>query len=198
MKNFRSMLLKPSLEGEATGNTERELEYVFYGRIGNMAALEQAASKEVQDQWSIHGVDGQIRVRATDGTKFEMAIKTWQKGVQGKNETELEITQDMFEQFKGMAPQGMPKTRFVFPIEGTDYKWEVDVPMRADGTLSNYCKIDLEVKAELSELPAFPEALQLSEMILNQFGQRTEEEQATIDRIMKEHFVVNNPKTSAS
>ena len=75
------MLLKPSLEGEATGNTERELEYVFYGRIGNMAALEQAASKEVQDQWSIHGVDGQIRVRATDGTKFEMAIKTWQKGV---------------------------------------------------------------------------------------------------------------------
>ena len=178
----------------ADGVVKQELEYVFFGKIGNLEALEADVPKEKQEQWSVDGIDGTIRVRAIDDKEYILTTKTWTPGVTGKNECELPTTKDMFEHFKLMAPKGMLKTRYKFPVPDSDLIWEVDVFYNADGTPQEWCKIDFEVPDASVKVPPFPESLQLTDVITNQYGKRTEEENAFIDDLLKVKFSSVNAK----
>ncbi|MOA21893.1 hypothetical protein D3C78_1424110 [compost metagenome] len=113
-----------------------------------------------------------------------MCVKAKFSGELGKREVEQVCTKDYFELFRLFADKGLNKTRYFFPIEDTDLKWEVDVYTTQSGERHAWIKIDLEVKTKETELPKFPFALK--EVIVNQPAQRTEEENAHIANLFKE------------
>jgi hypothetical protein len=187
--------LNISLEDVADGSVQQEIEYAFFGCVENWDFLEQAASSEKQEQWESYrergeGAFAQARVRATDDRKFEMCVKTKTPGELGKKEVEQICSKDFFEQFRFFADKGLNKTRYFFPIEGTDLKWEVDVYTTQSGERHPWLKIDLEVKDAETVLPKFPFALK--EVIVNQPAKRTEEEKAHISKLFEEWTISVN------
>lgn len=191
----------------ADGQKRKELEYVFYGQIVNFDELSKADSVEHQEQWEIRNqnpdapFEGNIRVRKSwmqdDEAKvrYVLCAKTFLKEGKGRDEVEIEVTADMFEQFKRLATGGMVKTRYNIPVlgpNGEQLMWEVDVYRDADDKVVPWCKIDLEVPARLESIPEFP--IQLEDgVITNQYDARTPEEKAKVDELMKTVFVRKNP-----
>jgi hypothetical protein len=181
--------LSISLEDDANGEVQQEIEYAFFARVENWDWLEQAASQEKQEQWESYrdrgeGAFAQCRVRAIDDKTFHMCVKTKTPGELGKKEVEQVCTKDFFEQYRFFADKGLNKTRYFFPIEGTDLKWEVDVYTTQSGERHPWLKIDLEVKSADTKLPQFP--FPLKEVIVNQPAKRTEEENTHIGNLFKE------------
>lgn len=194
-----------SLEAQpADGKMRVERELVFFGKIANFQELAKADSHEQQEQWEIritpsaeHRFGGCARVRMIDGHKFILTTKTFNsEDADAASEVELEVSKDMFEQYKRLATGGMCKTRYVFKIDEQHF-WEVDVYVKPNGDFEDWCKIDLEVQTEdmLQNRPAFP--ITLTDVIDAQWGERTEEQQAEVDELMKTVFVRPNayPKT---
>lgn len=214
-KHLSALLQKtPSVEeidpngGEATatpptanGETQLEREYVMFYKLTDVSQLFGAAKHIEQEQWEFiapTGINdkrkGFLRVRCeTVNTKktFTAAIKESIEGVSGRDETEVEVTEDYFNAFKRQCLTGMKKHRFVFPIAGTEGTWEgesefdgalcFEIDVFTDPTLegaSPWVKVDLEVPAALTELPAFP--LGYEKSITNQYNERTEEEASFI------------------
>ena len=199
---FRSAV---GLESQpADGQKRKELEYVFYGKIVNFDELSKAKTVEHQEQWEIRNQDpnapfeGNIRVRKSwteherGIVRFVLCAKTFQKEGKGRDEVEIEVSRDMFEQFKRLATGGMQKTRYCFPFEheGHALMWEVDVYQDDNNAVVEWCKVDLEVPERLETIPEFP--IQLTETITSQYDARTPEEKAKVDQLMKEHFVCQN------
>lgn len=181
--------LNISLEDGADGVTTQEIEYAFFARVDDWDWLSQAAGQEKQEQWESYrdrgeGSFAQCRVRAIDDKTFHMCVKTKTPGELGKKEVEQVCTKDYFDLFRYFADKGLNKTRYFFPIEGTDLKWEVDVYTTQNGERHQWLKIDLEVPNAETELPKFP--FPLKEVIVNQPAQRTEEENAHISNLFKE------------
>lgn len=191
----------------ADGQKRKELEYVFYGQMTNFDQLANATSVEHQEQWEIRNqnpdapFEGNIRVRKSwteqdrGIVKYVLCAKTFLKEGKGRDEVEIEVTADMFEQFKRLATGGMVKTRYCFPTEheGHELTWEVDVYRDAADQVVPWCKVDLEVPGRLEALPPFP--VELTDTITNQYDARTEEEKAKVDELMKTVFVRQNPYT---
>ena len=164
-------VLELCLEEEATGVTSVETEKVFYASIDSGYVLSKAAEKEHQEQYQIvipkgdlNIQGGRIRVRATtkDGgeTEYVLTIKT--KAEDGENETSQLVSKDIFEQVRLLASNGMIKTRYFFPIEGREERWEVDVFKIQEGyhkdKQANWCKIDYEfIDKTNREIPPFPD-----------------------------------------
>lgn len=189
------LLSQVSLESEKKSNIE--LEYVFYGRIKNFEQLKQAASREEHEQWDIRVEKesskryfGNVRVRCTDGGKYTLCIKALEDGVEAKEETELEANEELFEAIKKIATGGMRKTRYRFPIEGSELTWEVDVFYDTEGNPREWCKIDLEVESQDGELPAYP--IDLEDVLDIQPTERSEEQKAFVDKLMNEQFQLKN------
>lgn len=181
--------LNISLEDGADGTVQQEIEYAFFARVESWEWLEQATRQEKQEQWESYrergeGAFAQCRVRATDDTTYEMCVKTKTPGELGKKEVEQICSKDFFEQFRFFADKGLNKTRYIFEIEGTDLKWEVDVYTTQSGERHPWLKIDLEVPSAETELPKFP--FPLKEVIVNQPAQRSEEEKAQISKLFEE------------
>jgi hypothetical protein len=181
--------LSISLEDEANGEVQQEIEYTFFARVDDWSFLEQAAGQEKQEQWESYrdrgeGNFAQNRVRAINDNVYHMCVKAKFSGELGKREVEQVCTKDYFELFRLFADKGLNKTRYFFPIEDTDLKWEVDVYTTQSGERHAWIKIDLEVKSKETELPKFP--YPLKEVIVNQPAQRTEEENAHIGNLFKE------------
>ena len=100
---------------------------------------------------------------------------------------------------KYMAESGMIKDRYIFPIEGykEKVKWEVDVYRTRDDVVQEWVKIDLEVKDKdihLDQVPEFP--IELSNIITNQEGDRTEEEETILRTLYDTVFTIRNPVIS--
>lgn len=155
-----------ALEDNSSGKSEVEEERVFYAKLLNRDLLAQAKEVEHHEQWEIkipktddNACSGRMRVRKTTKVNQEpeyvLTTKT-KHPLGGENETGNPSSEDAFNQFKGMAPAGMIKTRYVFDIPNRLEKWEVDTFVHLDGTPSDWCKIDLERKTDNRELPAFP------------------------------------------
>lgn len=188
-------------EEASTGVANRETEYVFYGRMTDMAELEKAASHENHQQWEIkipktedNATEGRFRIRKTtnqEGTD-EYVLTTKNKiGAGTNNEVSLPTTKDHFEQFKLMAHNGMIKDRYHFPIEGTDLVWEVDVFLKPEGGYYDWVKIDLEVPSPLTEFPPFP--VTMDKVIDPDPSKREDDDEAQVKALYAHTFLTKNP-----
>jgi hypothetical protein len=110
-----------------------------------------------------------------------------------KIELPLPSNVDEFTVFKFLAPQGMRKTRFTFPIIGTNLKWEIDMFPKQDGEgFHEWCKIDLEVQDRNQPIPEFP--IPLDDVILPEGYGRTggPEVQDQVTKLYDEFFLLKN------
>lgn len=197
---FRALQRHLQVSIEENGIAERELEYVFYGKVVDFAELEKVAERsEYQEQYQVMRKNGTIRarmVRSDSGTTYVITTKSWTPGVAGKSEAELEGTEDMFQHFKSIAESGMQKRRYFLKAgvqrtsDGDEHPltWEVDVFYDLEGKRSDWCKIDLEVPQPLKELPTLP--IELEEVITNQYGKRTRDEIEKLKQLFEEEFTV--------
>lgn len=145
-----------------------ENELVIYAKIGNREGLSQAVGVFHQEQAQIRAPRGRIRVRMErpdDGEwSYVMTTKKGFKkvnGVQECDEENKDIDAGAYAMFRSVCDCFQRKTRYIFNIEnisisapnftGTltvpNMKYEVDVFFKADGTQSEWCKIDVEVDA---------------------------------------------------
>lgn len=183
---------------------KKEDELVFYGKLVNFAEL-KAKAAEYQEQYEVkipktdkNAVGGRIRVRkivkGAKEPKFVLTTKT--KLPDGSEyESDCKTTEENFIQFKYFCEGGMIKDRYTFPVEGfKGLKWEIDVFTGTNGLFHEWVKIDLEREEsgiELANLPPFP--VQLSDVITNQNGQRTPEEEAIVRTLYDTVFRTPNP-----
>lgn len=180
---------------ESQGLTEREIEHTFYARLEDPSQLAQATSIEHHAQWEIRTPKseerlhyGTFRVRRTikDGeTTYMLCIKTMTQADTGRNETELLVTEDIYDQVRKLSGSGMLKTRYTFPIPDSDYVWEIDVFDNNKDEAQPWVKIDLEVKSKDEPLPEFPVTLT---DVIGAPSERTEEQNAQVEKLMREVF----------
>jgi hypothetical protein len=201
-------------EEEADGTRQFEIEYVYYGKIIDPAILDRATLVEDQEQWEIkipktdkNATSGRQRIRkvhtVTNSTvsptpKYELTTKIQleQADPSGQNrpnvETEItvEASPALFEVYERMAECGMHKRRYTVPIPNSDLSWQIDRFYQADGTLSAWCKIDIEVKRRDQAIPQ--EVPGLDHLITNQKGFQTDEERAQIQELYTSVFLMQN------
>lgn len=186
-------------ESDSTSTTQREKEYVVYFRLLNFKQLENAVSGEKQLQWELkipktedNAGEGKLRVRETislDGKKtYDLTIKNHGKE-NSKIESTLPCGEEVFVQMSFLADQGMHKHRYVFPIEGSDLKWEIDVYPDGNGGYKPWGRAELEIKEELSELPPLP--IEVEETILPNEA-ATEEGNAKVRDLFDKFFLIKN------
>lgn len=152
-----------ALESQGIKDHE-EQEITIYAKIGNMEGLSQAALIEPQEQAEIKTPTGRIRVRkiSLNGRQpiFELTTKRpISIGVIRKDrERTKKINEEVYSMFMDVASNFMSKTRYVFKterllikrgdmeaaIQTSDLAFEVDVFTKADGSISPWCKIDIE------------------------------------------------------
>jgi hypothetical protein len=201
-------LLRIAIEEASTGLSLLEREFVFYAKVTDLAFLKKAAEDELQEQWEIkipqteeNAAQGRVRIRKTflaDG-KIDYVMTTKVKVEGGEDEVAIKSSEDNFEQFRKLSGRGMIKHRFVFPIEGTELKWEVDMYFKPGvvpennhdfSNFAEWCKVDLEVNATLKEMPPFPF---VSEHVIdNNTGNASAEDKAMIDKLYSELFITKN------
>jgi len=182
---------------EANGTAQKELEYVFYGKLTDFTELERAAGKETHEQWEIrveagdkNPYPGCVRVRRYQGERYVQCIKVITPGEDAKDEVELEVTKDIFEFVKKLATGGSNKVRYIFEIPESQNVWEVDVYVKPDGTFEEWCKIEMEVKEPVDAVPKLP--VTCTDVIVNQYKNRTEEEHKKIEELMRTVFILGN------
>ncbi len=191
----------------ADGTARIEREFTYFGRVPDMEVftqeLSKAATKQYQVQWSIRKEPcaerqyaGELRVRMCqddadkDGNiSYVFTSKTFAEKDNGKKEVEIEVSEDMFDQFTKLADAGMIKTRYTFPREdGT--VWEVDVYKDKAGQVIDWIKIDLEVSDDREAPTDFP--VTVREVINGDWRKRTDVEKAKATDLLKRLFVLPN------
>ena len=203
LKNF---LVSVTMEGNEDGNKEREIETCFICKIKNFAGITSKATRiEKQEQYEIrtisegenNGVKGVIRVRAItdqeDNTRYVMTTKVYFHDKKGCEEVELEVSKDMFEQIKAMAPIGHNKTRLFFPVEGSDLTWELDLysngAIKNPGEFEPWCRLELELPTSTTALPDFP--IEFEEVIDTSKGKMSEEQKKLVDQLYQDVFIAH-------
>lgn len=207
-------LLKYSPEGIADGESRIERELVYHAILEDVSVLEKAVKKEKQEQWEIkinktepsitprNLAGGRLRVRKiNDGEKYIFCSKS--KDGDHQAEVELESTEDQFLQFVSMSIGGMLKTRYYFPIEGTEGSfpegefdgkliWEIDVfKKHPDEPDQEWVKIDLELPENWDkEIPKFPFATK--KIITSQYPNRPDEDEMIVSRLYVEDFMMRH------
>lgn len=155
--------LKVAMEQEGiTAQTEQEI--TIYAKIGNNEGLQQASFIEQQEQAEIKTDLGKIRVRKTikNGRLATYTMTTKKRIESGSiitnREREKTINNVIYEMFMDLCPQFLSKTRYTFKteqltikrgnleatIKTSDLAFEVDVFTKKDGSISEWCKIDVE------------------------------------------------------
>lgn len=172
------------------GNAVQEIEYMFFGKLEDFSQLERADKIERQEQWEVRTPLGGVRVRRCEAegeVTYILTSKVKREGEKGKEEVETEVTADMFEHFKLHASTGMRKDRHCFNVPDSELVWELDVFYSASGDPVPWVKIDLEVPGEIA-LPQWP--VEFSEVITNQNGKRSDEEQAIVGDLFENHYIL--------
>lgn len=161
-----------SIEDLAGSANIAETELVIYSCISNPDGLSEASSKETHIQVEAKlGENGRCRVRETikDGIStytYTFKVPTGEHaGVSANEEFTTPVSKSFFEGFKRVADTIQEKTRYVFlsekislnvangenttAIEIPVIKYEVDVFTKVDRTITEWCKIDVEVDSIL-------------------------------------------------
>lgn len=196
---YRSLALE---EDQVDGKIANEIEHVFYARLTDPSQLDLAKSKESQEQWEIkipktdeNAAQGRMRVRkiVIPGHADPQYVFTTKLtyGVGKSKEVSLPTTVDQFEAFKTLASAGMIKTRYNFPVEGSDAIWEIDVFQKPEGGNFEWVKIDLEVKNINDPVPNFP--IDLANIIDGRPDFHSEDEEAKIRSLYSTEFLTKNP-----
>lgn len=191
----------PVMEEVADGKAFIEKEFTFYARLPNQDELLKASSKEHQEQWELkvdkseeNASKGSLRVRKTveDGKEpyYVLTTKIPVPGTDDKIEVPVPTTIEQFEAFRYMSDRGMLKDRFFFPVDGSDLVWEVDMFIRPEGGYFEWCKIDLEVGDRGEQIPPFP--IEFADIIMNQNGKRTPEEEQRVGALYQVEFLTKN------
>lgn len=215
------LLRQANVSMEDEEGIKQEKEYILFYKLTDLTQLFTAQLVLEQEQWEIkleaqEGAkkQGFLRVRRTteknkdSSSNYMLTLKVAEEGVVGRKEGNREIDADFFELYKSVAMKGMNKTRFHFPIKGTEgtwkaepdqppppfegaLVWEVDVFKAPDGKgYYPWVKVDLEVPQALSELPAFP--LSYEKSITSQYADRNEDEKAFIKELFDKVFTAVN------
>lgn len=188
-----------SIEDIADGKTHVEREHVFYGYLKDFTQLSKAASKEKQEQWEIklpktenNIGSGGVRVRRTEidgNVEYTLTAKVRTEDEDAKLEATCQASEDLFNLFAMLAQSGMRKVRYNFPTKNTagdDIVFEVDVFILDSGEFSPWCKIDVEVPDENTQIPVFP--LQFDKLI-KQGSENTDSERSLIRGLYDEIFL---------
>lgn len=175
--------LRAAVEERVDGVAEKEKEYVWYGRIIDMGELAKASSTEKQMQSNMKAANGTTRVRNTTKGGVQAYILTCKNytGSGECDEVSQHTTEDMWRVYRGASGESMDKIRHVYPIEGTDLKWEVDVFIGLDGKMKEWCKIDLECPQDITEFPHLP--IQLADVIFHPQKKYTPEQDKKIKEL---------------
>lgn len=206
MKTILSDLLHPpietSLESLVSGQTVKEREYEIYGRVDDLdEVMAKATRSEYQEQWGMPadfgkeaGIVGSIRVRMTregDGDPvYTQTIKA--KVEDGSDENEMEVSEATFKLFSRLVPNGLLKTRYFFPLKGTEYELEVDVFHDKDGKRYPLVKIDLEVP-EGVDVNKITIPFKLEDPRVIQPGKKSQEDGEFVRNLFANHYEVKNP-----
>lgn len=195
-------LLGLALEGEVDGKIHDEIERVFYAPLDDLQTLKSATEWEDHDQWEIklpkteqNSAAGRMRVRKITYPDGRVNyVRTTKIKIGGKEkEVEAASSDDEFQMFRMLAPAGMVKRRFYFPIAGRTERWEVDVFKNAQGEFYRWVKIDLEIH-NVNDLPPmnFPEGL-IDETRVAQASDPEEEKKQLISELYQRVFLTTNP-----
>lgn len=158
-------------------SNQEETELTIFAKIGNHEGLRQATSQEAQLQITAKlGLgDHTCRVRRStinDEVKYVYTFKvengTGSDSVASKREHNVDVNEDFFNDFKNVADFQQDKIRYIFEsekitltyhennddkvIDIPDIKYEIDVFKKADGQLSEWCKIDIEIDTMMQYL----------------------------------------------
>lgn len=192
--------LKISMEDISDGNSRKEIELEYYARVENLdEIINLSQGWEDQEQWGIPSKNkdtmlGSVRCRKTinkDGAvTYVQTIKT--KEQTGRNEASLPVTNDIFQMFKTICPDGLVKRRYFIPVEneqGVKFKFEIDTSSnKLNGEV--WVKIDLEIQDNLNQdIPKIP--FKYIEMI--EGNSQLEDERQKIANIYREVFRIYNP-----
>lgn len=193
-------VLKPSVGMEAfewmAGKTELEVEFTIYAELQDLRVLQQAVTKEVQQQVNISlDTDTEIRqrIRSINDKRWILTTKEPAERGFGNLETECDISKDMFGTLMRATKEKLVvKTRYFFPIAGTNLQWEVDVFHTKAGSEHPWVKIDLEVPNLEMEIPPLP--FQVSSIIYADSDDLTIAEKRKISKLWDEEWVTYDVK----
>lgn len=158
-----------AMEG-AFAKSEMETEVAIYCRVNNPEGLQQCVRSENHHQLEgkfENGVKCRVRMITPGGSStparyyFTYKLRDEDSNVDASREFTVEVDQEFFEGFKKIASRSLVKTRYVFTSESVtmtlsssekkeevtipNVEYEVDVYTREDGTVSQWCKIDVEI-----------------------------------------------------
>ena len=190
--------LVTSLESAAV---TKEREFEIYGKIVDIDQLLKCDSFEKHSQWGCpiktdDGREGVIRVRAIDDSLYLQTIKV-KGGTDGDDECEFEITRDAFNAIRGLTDSGLIKTRYKFQMTG-DLCYEFDIFTKADGTVSEWVKVDIEIPGDgtidewLERLPDLP--VELTETIVMAPGRKSPANSEFVKNLFTNEFTI--PRSS--
>ena len=153
-----SIVSRNNISLEDVMGAQREIEYSVYGLVKDINELTNASDIIRQFQWVLFEQNdqarGQIRIRMVDDHEYIRTIKYKKNtdSADGRNELNKPSDAEEFAYFIEIAQSGMYKDRYIFPIPGTELKWEVDCFIQKDGSYAPWVKFDLEHK-DPSDIP---------------------------------------------
>jgi hypothetical protein len=198
MQNLFAYITLPSLESlVGDGGTVLEREYEIYGKLNKeeFDRLLQHGDFEHQEQWGMAiGKYSNIRVRRTESADGKVVYtQTMKKKTdEGNQENEMEVSEDTFTMFRSMIEKGLIKTRFIYPVEGTELKLEVDAFKDLEGNYVDTVKIDLEVP-EGTDVSAIRIPFDLSDVRVIKPGKKTEDDLTYVRKLFSEKYEIVNP-----
>lgn len=201
---FNAVLAAESAPADGKARVERE--FTYYARLKDDSQLARADRKEDQEQWSMRIAPndtqqyaGELRVRkcVPEGEQpcYVLTSKTFRVGDFGKQESEVETSEDMFTQFRQLSNSGMIKTRYYFD-RPDGLVWEVDVYHDPQGNRVEWVKIDLEVRDDREPPVDFP--IDVTDVIGGDPRTRSEAERRQVSDILDNHFVLKNQYPKAT
>lgn len=208
---------------------ENEKEITILCKVGNFEGLQQAFSVEHHLQAQICKNDkGMVRIRKTtpnandSGTVVtELTTKTQisDGGVRSVKEKTAPINDVIFGQLMEVADKYMDKTRYLFKMEtlqithgektydlkDLNLAYEVDIFKKKDGSVSQWCKIDVEVQGieeKLNELNIPVEQISFK-IVIGKLPfaptdfvlvdkEENEDKQELIEELFDNEFLINN------
>lgn len=161
-------------------NSQIETEVAIYCKISDIAGLNLASEILNQQQWETKFENGsrcRIRKESPHNVKgwikppimtIKVEFKDEVDGVDKTEEHSIEVSDDFLEGFKKVCSRVMSKVRYIFITQNVEMtykengedksitvpniKYEVDTYIKKDGTISEWCKIDVEIDPVLDFL----------------------------------------------
>ncbi len=207
-----------ALEEDTTGKASNEIEHTYYAQLKDPTQLQLAAELDKQEQWELripltegfNALPGQVRIRKSEVAKrsgddrlsaqsqtspaeYVLTVKVQGGKDGGRREAGIPGTEDIFTMFKFLSGKGMVKHRYVFPVEGSNRKWEIDVYLKEDGSYHDWVKIDFEVDSLEDVVPPLPVSVDMDTIITNPKFKMTEEENRKVTELYDKVFLTLNP-----